>query len=207
MSDTEVTLSMYGPVTHSTERVTRVQFLRLSRWFTLALCGIALVLPLPFGRPGVWLGLSLTRLFAWQTLAGGVMGLAIGGVVALLITYWRPLRVIAEHIAQLVAWDTFLLSDFVATALLAALGEELLFRGALQPLIGLLPTALVFGLLHATSLSHIILAAVLGLWLGWLYQWTGSLWPPIAAHMALDLITGLVLAPALDRIELPSQGD
>jgi membrane protease YdiL (CAAX protease family) len=82
---------------------------------------------------------------------------------------------------------------------MAALGEELLFRGAMQPLMGLVPTALVFGLLHATSAAHVMLAGLLGFVLGWLFQWSGSLWPPIVAHLSIDLVTGLLLARTLRR--------
>jgi len=189
------------------DRVTRAQFLRLSRWFTLALCLLAAFLPLPFGRPGVWSALKLTGLLTWQTLASGILGLAIGAAVAIIITCWRPLHIIAKSLERLVAWETFQPSDYFWVALMAALGEELLFRGALQPLISLVPMAVVFGLLHATSMAHVFLAGVLGLGLGWLYQWTGSLWPPIAAHLTLDLATGLLLAQALKRDILSVEGD
>jgi membrane protease YdiL (CAAX protease family) len=54
--------------------------------------------------------------------------------------------------------------------------------------------SLLFGLLHATSIAHVILASVLGVLLGLFYQWSGSLWPPIAAHLGIDLVTGLLLA-------------
>lgn len=198
---------MTGPILRSTDRLTRAQFLRLSRWFTLALCLAAALLPLPFGRPGIWSALELTGLLTWQTLASGILGLVIGAVIAVIITRWRPLHVIVKNMARLVAWETFLPSDYAKVALMAALGEELLFRGALQPLIGLVPMALIFGVLHTTAIAHTILATLLGLGLGWLYQWTGSLWPPIAAHLTLDLATGLLLARTLKRDILVAEGD
>ncbi len=122
-----------------------------------------------------------------------------GTGVAAVVIHWRPLHVIVERLAGLIAWETFQRSDYVVIALLAAVGEEPLFRGALQPWIGLVPTAVLFGLLHATSIAHMILAGLLGLLLGWLYQWSGSLWPPVAAHLVIDLVTGLFLARALRR--------
>jgi membrane protease YdiL (CAAX protease family) len=109
--------------------------------------------------------------------------------------------------AALVNWETFRARDYFVVAFMAALGEELLFRGALQPLIGLVPTAVIFGLLHATGLAHIVLATLLGLWLGWLYQWTGSLWPPIAAHLALDLVTGVLLGRTVRTGALLDRGE
>jgi membrane protease YdiL (CAAX protease family) len=193
----EPTFDLNVPATETTGRVSRAQLLRLGGWFTLALWLAAAVLPPLFGRPGVWSALRPAELLTWQTALGGLLGLAIGGVVVALITHWRALRSVAERLASLIAWETLHTSDYVAVALMAALGEEPLFRGALQPLIGLLPTALLFGLLHATSIAHVVLACLLGLLLGWLYQWSGSLWPPIAAHLAIDLITGLRLARTL----------
>jgi membrane protease YdiL (CAAX protease family) len=188
---------MTNPASDSSDRVSRSQFLRLSGWFTLVLCLIAAILPLLFGQPGVWAALEMEILFSWQTALSGLLGLSIGAVVGLLITRWRPLQVIANHIARLVAWETFRTWDFVIIALMAAWGEELLFRGALQPLIGLVPMALMFGLLHATSVAHIVLAGFLGLWLGLLFEWSGNLWPPIVAHLTLDMATGLIVARKL----------
>jgi membrane protease YdiL (CAAX protease family) len=198
---------MSGSSKEPTNRVSKAQFLRLSKWFTLTLCLIATVLPLPFGRPGVWTNLALSGVLTWQTAISGMLGLFFGGFVALLVAHWRPFHVIGERVTGLVAWESFLLSDYVMTSVLASLGEELLFRGALQPLIGLVPMAIVFGLLHATSIAHVVLAGCLGFWLGWLFTWTGSLWPPIFAHLTLDLVTGVLLTRTLESMAEPIQGD
>lgn len=193
-------------VTNAPGRVSRAQFLRVGGWFTLALWVSAAVLPPLLGRPGVWSALKPAGLFRWPTALAGLLGLVVGVIVTALVTYWRPLRIVVERLAGLIAWDEMKTSDYFAIALMAALGEEPLFRGVLQPLIGLVPTAVIFGLLHATSAAHVILAGLLGLVLGWLYQWGASLWPPIAAHLTIDLVTGLLLARALRP--LPSlQGD
>jgi len=59
-----------------------------------------------------------------------------------------------------------------ALALTAAIGEEILFRGALQPVFGLLLTSIFFALLHTqytlTPASFVIFGVALGL--GWLRQ-------------------------------------
>jgi membrane protease YdiL (CAAX protease family) len=167
---------------------------------------MAVALPMLFGQPSIWSALSLEGLLSWQTALGGILGLVLGIVIFVLITHWRPLHVVAQHMAVLVAWETFRTRDYVAVALLAALGEELFFRGALQQLIGLVPAAVVFGLLHATAVAHVILATLLGLWLGLLCQWSGSLWPPIVAHLVLDLVIGLLLARRLRTRALSGQG-
>jgi membrane protease YdiL (CAAX protease family) len=194
-------------ISHPQGRLSRAQFLRLGRWFTLALWLLAAVLPLAFGQPGVWSTLRPAGLFSWQTALAGLLGLVIGAVVAALVIHWRPLHILVKRLNGLVAWETLRTSDYIAIALMAALGEEPLFRGALQPLIGLVPAALLFGVLHATSAAHVILACLLGLLLGWLYRWSGNLWPSIAAHLTIDLVTGLLLARTL-RTETPlARGD
>ncbi len=181
--------------------VSREQFLRLGGWFTFVLWLAAALLPVVFGRPGVWPALELTGLGSGKTAWGALLGLASGAAAAVLMACWRPMRAMVERLRGLVDWETFRTSDYVLVALMAACGEEPLFRGVLQPLIGLVPTAVLFGLLHATGAAHVIVAGVLGLLLGWLYQWSGSLWPPIAAHVMIDLVSGLFLARAVRRDE------
>lgn len=198
-------VEMKSPFDKGTDRVSRSQFLSLNAWFTLALCMGAIVLPLVFGKAGVWTTLELTELLSWYTALGAALGFSVGAVIGFLFIHWSPLHVVADHMASLVAWETLGIRDVLFIALLAAFGEELLFRGALQPLIGLVPAALVFGLLHATSLPHMILAGILGFWLGLLFYWTGGLWPPIAAHFALDTATSLFLTHKL-RAGRPAQG-
>jgi membrane protease YdiL (CAAX protease family) len=83
-------------------------------------------------------------------------------------------------------------------AAVAGLGEELLFRGLVQAclarLIGgpagiwiaLIAASLLFGVFHWLSTTYALLAAVAGLYFGWLLIATGSLWPPVVAHALYD---------------------
>ncbi|MEK7448206.1 MAG: CPBP family intramembrane glutamic endopeptidase, partial [Planctomycetota bacterium] len=77
-------------------------------------------------------------------------------------------------------------------ACFSAVGEEFFFRGALQPKLGLIPTALLFGLLHfpinKKYLIWTIFAVVMGFLLGWLYLYTGSLVTPIITHFIINQI-------------------
>jgi uncharacterized protein len=76
----------------------------------------------------------------------------------------------------------------------SAIGEELVFRGLFLPWIGLVPQAILFGLLHQTGGSSrwvwIAWATLMGLVLGAMFQLTGSLVGPIIAHA---LVNGLNL--------------
>ena len=74
-------------------------------------------------------------------------------------------------------------------AVLPALCEELLFRGALMGMLRgvmgdrsrVILVAVLFGLLHL-SLVRSLPTATLGVVLGMLVVWTGSLWPAVLAH-------------------------
>jgi len=75
-------------------------------------------------------------------------------------------------------------------AVLSALGEEILFRGVLQPRLGLWWVALIFGLMHfpyrRQMLPWTVFAGVLGVVLGWLTELSGSLWPAILLHFYIN---------------------
>ena len=78
-------------------------------------------------------------------------------------------------------------------SLLAAVPEEILFRGALQPELGLLLAALIFGGLHALTRLYFVYATLAGLLLGALFLLSGTLWAPIGAHFAIDFVMFLLL--------------
>jgi len=79
---------------------------------------------------------------------------------------------------------------------LAGIGEELLFRGVVQaglvewwtPATGIIVASLLFGFAHAVSISYLILASLMGLYLGLLYHWTGNLMVPIIVHALYDWV-------------------
>ncbi|HWO10741.1 MAG TPA: type II CAAX endopeptidase family protein [Polyangiaceae bacterium] len=81
-------------------------------------------------------------------------------------------------------------TGIVVLALLSAAGEELLFRGLLQPWMGLWPQALLFGLVHQmpgpSRWIWVSWALCVGLVLGVLFDLTGSLLGPFAAHALVN---------------------
>ena len=87
--------------------------------------------------------------------------------------------------------------------LAAAIGEEAIFRGALQPRFGLIATALLFSLLHSNyglSLSTLIVF-ILGLLLGWLrikYNTTTAMVAHAVYNSSLVLFT-LLAAQVLNN--------
>ena len=82
--------------------------------------------------------------------------------------------------------------EILILAVASAVGEELLFRGALQPMIGIWPQAVVFALLHigpgTRFLPWTLSAFAVGLVFGWLFQATGDLGGPIVAHFAINFM-------------------
>jgi membrane protease YdiL (CAAX protease family) len=76
----------------------------------------------------------------------------------------------------------------VLFGLLAGIPEEILFRGALQPTLGLLLTSILFGALHAITPAYFVYATAAGAMLGVLADWSGALWMPVTAHAVIDLL-------------------
>jgi len=88
--------------------------------------------------------------------------------------------------------DLFL--NLVLVAVFAGIGEELLFRGVLQrlfiklfknPWAGILVTAFIFSAIHLQFYGFIP-RFILGILLGLIYWYSGSLWPAMIAHFAYD---------------------
>ncbi len=98
----------------------------------------------------------------------------------------------------------FSIPDLVAYSLLAALAEEILFRGFLfgqlsrhanwKLWMGALAEAAIFGFVHLYQAHNGMQAAGIfavtfagGLWFGWLYiKWEYNLWLPIFLHMLMN---------------------
>lgn len=128
-------------------------------------------------------------------LAGGAFSLAalalLGRVPSLkriqrLLTTWLDMHALRAYHA-------------ILFGLLAGIPEEILFRGALQPELGLLITSVVFGALHAITPAYFVYATVAGLLLGVMAAATGGLWAPVAAHTVIDVIMFLALMTAWRR--------
>src|SRR5690606_1865731 len=96
--------------------------------------------------------------------------------------------------------------EILVLAVASSVGEELLFRGALQPIMGVWAQAIVFALLHIGPglrfLPWTVSAFALGLVFGWMFQLTGDLGGPIVAHFAINYLNLHFIA----RFELPPPG-
>ena len=84
-------------------------------------------------------------------------------------------------------------SHILVLACCSSIGEEALFRGALQPTLGIWLTSAIFGVLHFPPTANLafypLLAALAGYGLGWLFDLTGGgLIAPIVAHFFINLV-------------------
>jgi membrane protease YdiL (CAAX protease family) len=143
----------------------------------------------------------------------GVIGLAILATAPMCWLLERARSADLPAIRELFEWvDGNLVPVFKAAstwqlalvAILAGLGEELLFRGVMQqglqvwlgPWTGLLLTSLVFGMVHWVSRAYLVFASLMGLYLGLLYWISGNLLLPIIVHGLYDFVAlRMLLAP------------
>lgn len=78
----------------------------------------------------------------------------------------------------------------VAIPLVAALTEEVFFRGFLQPRVGLWASSVLFGIVHIGygTVLQVVAPFLLGVLFAYLYLKTKTLWAPIAGHFAFDFV-------------------
>lgn len=116
------------------------------------------------------LGLRLPTL--GDVTSGVIVGIGLFGLAMALFTVWSaiaPAEQIAEQSAasEAIAGAFSTLPAAFALAALAAVSEEILFRGALQPVFGIGLTSVLFALFHnqyaLTPATLIILAVAVGL--------------------------------------------
>jgi len=82
--------------------------------------------------------------------------------------------------------------DALWLALLSGLAEEMCFRGALWPQLGLVGTSVFFGICHVVPVRALagypIFAFFAGIVLGFLRERTGSVWPCVLTHATVNAL-------------------
>lgn len=166
-----------------------------------ALLGVAgLAIARWAGRP---IGEQMEFSAAVLARGGAALTLMLLMLAVLMRSTWQPIvqlrrqvTVLVEQMFRDASWPALL-----AVAVAAGVGEELLFRGALQPLAvrwtgpvaGVAIVSVIFGLLHAVSWAYFIAATAIGLLLGWLAEAYQDLTAPIFAHAVYDFVALVVL--------------
>jgi len=147
---------------------------------------IALLAPALILR-GWWFDDRLYRGDLGLPSAAAIAVATVATVLLIIATPWIMRFEWARQVTELVA-RTF--GPLTATraawlGIVSGFSEELLFRGALQPMLGLLPASIAFALLHCVA-GWWLFALVMGVALGLLYSWDANLWPCVLAHALLN---------------------
>lgn len=128
----------------------------------------------------------------YQILGGSLFGLvaAIGGWQIVLTDYLKPVRLKFSGLFQQLNLSV---SQIVVLSFCAGIGEEILFRGAIQPYLGIWLTAFLFVAIHGYLNPKNLRISIYGLYmtlviaaLGYLTVYAGIL-SAIFAHTVIDI--------------------
>jgi membrane protease YdiL (CAAX protease family) len=138
--------------------------------------------------------------FQWSLRDGFVGALAS---VPLVLAFWAIMRwpigplkrfrkFCDEEVTPLFAESYW--SEIALVSLSAGVGEEMLFRGFLQAafcawlgtLWGLTVSSILFGLLHPISIVYVVIAGLIGLYLGGIWILNGNLLTVMVTHAVYD---------------------
>ncbi len=181
--------------------MSKKHFLKLTTFFYAALALLALVLNRL--QTGVYFPsrLELTpRIAGLVVIASGLLMAVIWVLVRLDLAFMRRILDNLRRFKPLLI--ELHQGELIYISILAGFSEELLFRGFLQPLWGIVAASLIFGFLHAATFGYFLLATVMGFYLGGLFQYTGNLLVPMSVHTLYDLFALNLLARLYLREDL-----
>ncbi|MCR9142013.1 MAG: CPBP family intramembrane metalloprotease [bacterium] len=128
-----------------------------------------------------------------------------------------PFRMIRTHMDEIIVplFHKLSVFDLLLISLLAGVGEELLFRGLLQPAIGywtgpvggLVIAGVLFGLAHLITPTYAIMAGLMGMVIGWASMVTDNLLTAILIHAAYDFIALTFFLKVIHRDWRPNAVD
>jgi membrane protease YdiL (CAAX protease family) len=141
------------------------------------------------------LGISRSSFSVRNVMYGIVIFLIILGLEVAVSLASSVLNMpINTNVGMLLSGAPFWFLAFVS--IIAPINEEIFFRGLLVKRIGILLSALLFALMHASYNStfgiEVIAAFIFGSIAGYVFKKTGSLYPTITAHILVNLLAVLV---------------
>jgi len=116
-------------------------------------------------------------------VVAGLMGIALVWILSDIIP---PMQRLRDELIRMIQFDELRLWHALTFGLLAGIPEEILFRGAIQPVTHVVVAAVIFGVLHAITRTYMIYAIGAGLVLGFIASWRGDLWAATTAHFTYD---------------------
>lgn len=142
----------------------------------------------------------------WQLLSGVVYGLGAGFLANFIVgaAFMKPVRIKYERMFEGLDLN---ISEIWFISFCAGVGEELLFRGAIQPLIGVPLTSIIFVAIHGylnpkdwriTIYGAFMTAVIWVMGIG--AEQIGLLFA-IIAHMLIDVVLLGALSPNRDKLE------
>jgi len=188
----------------------RSQFLNMAALFEGGLVVVAVILG--------WL--TATDPFELLSLSWTAVGIGIIAVIPMLVLFlaslsapWSSLNEIREFLVRTLGplLDQCRWFDLVLLAMLAGITEEILFRGAIQPLLmqlcadsqlpinpligGVVLTSILFGFAHLITPTYGVMAAVMGAYLSGvqILDPDRNLLAPIVTHAVYDWIAFVVV--------------
>jgi membrane protease YdiL (CAAX protease family) len=84
--------------------------------------------------------------------------------------------------------------DLLLLGAVAGLSEEVLFRGVLHVKLGIVTSNIVFGAVHWITPAYALSAGLIGVYLGWLQNYSENLLAPMITHGFYDFLAFLVVA-------------
>lgn len=131
------------------------------------------------------------RIIAGGLLAAGFLLTSSAAMQSSLDSFKKLQELFRDLIGPIPYWAGVWLAIASSTA------EEVFFRGALQPSIGLIPTSILFGLAHVGPDGRIgawtLWASMAGVILGWTFSETGCLWSAILGHFVVNGVSILLM--------------
>ncbi len=162
------------------------QFSRVVIAFYAAMAVVGYLLSWLTSAPIVWTASPVAALV--DVAAGAGVGLAIVAATAFGERRFEWARRLSERLAS--SLPTLTRGHVAVAAISSGIGEEVLFRGALQPHLGLVVTSLLFGVIHGGVTGPLrtwaLFATVAGFILGALAATRGGILAPVVAHMVVN---------------------
>lgn len=128
-----------------------------------------------------------------EILLGLILGISGANLIWMLHRYLASIRRMRNMLIQLIDFRQMNWLHALLFGLMAGFPEEMFFRGAMQPRLGILITALIFGILHAMTSFYLLYAFLMGVGLGMLVAWRGDLWAATMTHFSYDAMLFLLM--------------